>query len=277
MGVDGPFHDTVLRCPVCGASFSRRGNSLVCTGPKSHCYDMARSGYVHFAQRRPGGDSPEAVRARTVFLEAGYYERAAEELVKIVSSFRPSGTLLDAGCGEGYYTNRFARTGRYRVFGTDLSKPAVDHAARAAKREENGAFYFVSSLFGMPVADRSCDVVTSVFAPCAEGEFCRVLKDDGILVVAGAGEDHLLGLRQALYDTVSKSGEREDRPRAMRCLADGKIRYEITVRQEHIPSLFHMTPYYWKTSLRDAEKLQGLKELKTAVEFDYAVYGKGSF
>ena len=26
-----------------------------------------------------------------------------------------------------------------------------------------------------------------------------------------------------------------------------------------------------------AEKLQGLKELKTAVEFDYAVYGKGSF
>ncbi len=43
-------------------------------------------------------------------------------------SFR--GCLLDAGCGEGYYSIGLAASG-FAVMGFDLSKYAVDAAARA--------------------------------------------------------------------------------------------------------------------------------------------------
>ena len=48
----------------------------------------------------------------------------------------------------------------------------------------------------------------------------------------------------------------------------------INARQTQIQNLFAMTPYYWRTSPADAEKLRGLSELTTEVDMILSVYRK---
>jgi 23S rRNA (guanine745-N1)-methyltransferase len=53
------------------------------------------------------------------------------------------------------------------------------------------------------------------------------------------------------------------------------VRDEITVKgSEQISHLFSMTPYYWRTSPSDRQKLEALEELTTEIEFDLRVYIK---
>lgn len=269
-----------LRCPVCGADVredtTQGAGRLFCGGQRSHSFDFARSGYVHLAPRHSGGgDGKEAVRARTAFLSEGYYACAARALCELLAAYVPSGLVVDAGCGEGYYTNRAAASGPYAVWGFDLSREAVDAAAKAARREQSGARYAVASVFELPLADGVADAVINIFAPCAEVEFCRVLRPGGVLILLGAGERHLLGLKRALYDETYENTERADLPHGMRLCEQRIVRDTITVKgRDQIEHLFSMTPYYWRTSPGDKAKLQSLDELTTEIEFDCRVYVK---
>ena len=74
----------------------------------------------------------EMVKARTRFLSHGYYEPLQQALVQIVQRYQP-GVVIDAGCGEGYYTNRLQQE-ETNVIGFDLSKHAVDDTCKAKKR-----------------------------------------------------------------------------------------------------------------------------------------------
>jgi 23S rRNA (guanine745-N1)-methyltransferase len=194
-----------LRCPVCGASMQEDMNCgagvLYCLGTKKHTYDRARSGYVHLAPRHSGGgDAKEAVRARTAFLSAGYYRVAAEGVCELVRRYLPQGLIVDAGCGEGYYTGALATCGEgaYELLGFDLSRDAVDAAARAARRMGVPAHYAVASLFELPLADNSVDAIVNIFAPCAEGEFCRVLKPGGAAYFGGRGREASFGTQASV-------------------------------------------------------------------------------
>lgn len=275
-----------LRCPICKATFSLRGGetdqgsiSLVCSGTRRHCYDLSSSGYANFMPpgHTDGGDAKAAVRARTDFLNAGLYQAAAEKLEKVLQKYLPKekGVVLDAGCGEGYYTCLLAKHG-YSCVGFDLSKAAVDASAkRIARAEEGDAFFGVGSVFELPVADASCAAIVNIFAPCAEDEFFRVLSSGGILLVAYAGPCHLMGLKQALYETVKKNDERADLPKTMELIEEVQVKYSIAVEgQEQIQNLFAMTPYYWRTSPSDSEKLKGLERLETEVDMIFGVYRK---
>ena len=76
-----------------------------CLGAKTHCFDFARSGHLHLGGPHAGeGDTKEAVQARRAFLDAGYYQALSDKINELLDSI-PSETVLDAGCGEGYYTN----------------------------------------------------------------------------------------------------------------------------------------------------------------------------
>jgi 23S rRNA (guanine745-N1)-methyltransferase len=94
----------VLRCPVCGGELSGSENckSLLCNGAKRHCFDISAKGYVNLALNQSGsGDSREAVRSRTAFLNKGFYRPFADELLKALKKYTEGGVLVDAGCGEG--------------------------------------------------------------------------------------------------------------------------------------------------------------------------------
>lgn len=267
----------LLTCPVCGAEMKRTEDGRVCRclGERPHCYDFSKSGYLNLAgPRAKEGDLKEAVQARRAFLQAGYYQPLSEAVNTILRQIDAK-TVVDAGCGEGYYTNRMSAPDR-RVLGVDLSRAGIDLAARQAKAAQNGVAFVVGSLFELPVREGSIDAVTSLFAPCAEQEFARVLRTGGHLLLVGAGEHHLMGLKRAIYDQTYQNAGRADLPQSMEQVDRKRLTYTVTVKgQEQIEALFSMTPYYWRTSIKDKEKLRGLGELQTEVDFDIFLFRKG--
>lgn len=272
--------EQALRCPVCDAQMcvSDNGASLVCLGAKKHCYDFSASGYVNLCppSGSGGGDSKEAVRARTAFLNTGIYEPVAKGLRDTLVKYCSDGGLaVDAGCGEGYYSAFAAKSG-FSVFGADVSKFAVDAAAKRASRIGlDNTFFAAASVFELPLGDGTADAVINVFAPCAEKEYSRVLRSGGVLVVAWAGEKHLLGLKRAIYDNPYENIGRADLPTGLKKLSETHVSYETDiVGNEQIMSLFSMTPYYWRTSSSDKDKLLRIERLTTEIDVVLSVYEK---
>ena len=266
-----------LICPICEEVFAMHGSSLACE--RGHCFDIASAGYVNLASSKQagGGDSKPLVSARTAFLSAGYYERFSDEINKLAQKYAHSGVIVDAGCGEGYYSNRVAVAAEADVCGFDLSKFAVLAAAKAAKRNNINSTFAVAGIFDMPLRDECADMVINLFAPCAADEFSRVLKHGGYLIVAGAGERHLEGLKRVIYDTVTKNETRADLPDipSLSLVESARVSYNINIKQrEHIMALFSMTPYYYRTSESGRAALEATETLETVVDFDIFVYKK---
>ena len=275
---------SLIKCPICRAAMSRdeSGRCLRCAGEgKTHCFDVAAGGYVNLISgRAAGGDSREAVRARTAFLEGGYYAPIADAVTEIL---RDAGTLdgesviVDAGCGDGYYLNYMLGRLPGRGLGFDLSKFAVDHASKSARRQglSERSFYAVSSVFDLPIGDGCADAVINLFAPCVEREYCRVLRPGGLLVVVGAGEDHLYGLKQAIYDEVYRNDVRADLPIDLPLVLQRRVDFCVNLhRKEDIESLFSMTPYYYRTSPEGFARLRALDTLTTGAQVEIYVYRK---
>jgi len=264
-----------LSCPICQSKMTldAEGRVCRCLGIRSHCYDVARSGHLHLGGPQAGeGDTKDAVRARRAFLDAGYYQPLSDEINAMLNRIGAK-SVLDAGCGEGYYTNRMA-TDR-DVLGVDLSRAGIEYAAKRAKQLQTRAGFIVASLFSIPAPDASFDAVVNLFAPCAEAEFDRILKPSGHLLVVGAGERHLMGLKKVLYDNPYENPGRADLPTKMKLVDRQRVHTEITVTgSEMISALFSMTPYYWRTSRDDKEKLTQLDTLVTELDFDLFLYQK---
>lgn len=267
------FAEKYLKCPVCGENMTtgNEGHSLLClNAEKRHCFDIAKSGYVNFAGSS-GGDPKEAVTSRRRFLSLGHYAPAAEKVSELLRKYAEGETVADTGCGEGYYGKAISDGGN-PVIGFDLSKPAVE---AAAKLKMPNTFFAVAGINAMPLRDSSVGAVTNIFAPCFEEEFCRVLKKDGVLILVGAGPRHLMGLKKAIYEETPLNTERADLPRNMKLVEKSRLSYEITLlSKEEISDLFSMTPYSYRTSRESVEKLSALGSLVTEVEFDFYVYKK---
>ncbi len=123
--------------------------------------------------------------------------------------------------------------------------------------------------------DLAADAVINIFAPCAEDEYKRVLRDGGYLFVVGAGREHLMGLKRTIYEDVYENGERADLPTNMSHIEKIVSKHEICVEgQNDIEALFSMTPYYWRTSEADKDKLKSIYSLKTEIEFEINIYKK---
>ncbi len=275
-----------LRCPLCQSQMTvqlpangQGSVRLTCTGARAHSYDFSSSGHVNLLQaaQSGGGDSKQAVRARSEFLNLELYRPVADALCDTLCRYLPDKNrlVIDAGCGEGYYTARIAAEG-FSVAGADLSKFAVEAAARRAARQGiSHGLFAAASVFSLPFVDSAADAVVNVFAPCAETEFSRVLAPNGILVVVYAGREHLMGLKQALYETTKENDGRADLPQGLTLVEERQIRYDVTVcGRENLQNLFAMTPYYWRTSPADSEKLTLIDELTTPVDVMIAVYRK---
>jgi 23S rRNA (guanine745-N1)-methyltransferase len=137
------------------------------------------------------------------------------------------------------------------------------------------AILTTASVFELPVKDGVADAVVNIFAPCAEEEYSRILRDGGYLFVVGAGKDHLMGLKRAIYKDTYENGERADLPKNMTMVERQLVRFELeVVGKDDIAALFSMTPYYWRTSEADKEKLSELNTLRTEIEFEISIYRK---
>ena len=114
-------------CPVCGAALEPQGTAWRCV--QGHCFDVARQGYVNLLtvtqkHSRHPGDTREMVAARRAFLDAGWYAPIAKTLADLVRRFCPeTASVLDAGCGEGYYLSQLGWVPER--WGIDISRDAV--------------------------------------------------------------------------------------------------------------------------------------------------------
>ena len=275
------FNKAGLKCPICGAEVkldNETQKTIFCTGEKRHSYDLSSSGYVNLASPKQcgGGDTKSAVRARSAFLDGGYYAPVRDMLTSLLDEYLSKGaSVVDAGCGEGYYTLKVAESG-YFTMGFDISKFAVEAGAKRAKREGiDNVMFAVASIFELPLFDASCDAIVNIFAPCVEEEYSRVLKENGILIVVQAGKKHLLGLKNAIYDNTHENDVRADLPKSLSLISEKELFYEISISgNENIKNLFEMTPYYWRTSQNDAKKLECIEELTTEIDILFSVYKK---
>src|SRR5207244_11488172 len=98
-----------------------------------------------------------------------------------VISAAPNDIVLDAGCGEGFFLGSLARQTGFDAHGIDISIPAVDAAAR---RYPDCEWIVANADRLVPYSDRSFSIVLSITARMNAGEFRRVLRDDGRLIVA---------------------------------------------------------------------------------------------
>ncbi len=269
-----------LICPFCGLPLTREGMSLYC--PARHCFDLARSGYASLTRTSgTSGDDRNMVRARTEFLDQDYYRPFADAVLAAADGYH---TVVDAGCGEGYYSVRLARAG-HRVYGFDLSKAACDHAARRAKAagisaafpapdSVGQAFFGVAGISHLPIADGAADAVINLFAPVDEAEFTRILRPGGRLIIGGAAPRHLFEFKQAIYDTVYENEGRRDLPRGLIPEDHRRITCTFLCEGAHLRPLLAMTPYAFKTSPADAARLDRLDRLEITADFDIFIYRK---
>ena len=280
----------ILICPNCHGRLQQEGNAFVCK--HGHSFDLSASGYLHLlpsSQMRAKipGDNKQMVRARRDFLAKGYYQpisdmlnqEVAKQLTELSHRKASSLQILDAGCGEGYYTNRMVQFLEkqgldFSVVGLDISKFAVDAAAKAAKTLPHDRIqYGVASVFELPVKDHSCHAVTNLFAPVCIEEYRRVLKRGGVLVFAVTSTKHLWELKTSIYDEAYENEKVDHTYKGFRMIGKEKVHTTISLPcQEDIDNLFTMTPYYYKSSVETVDRLHHLGTLTTQIDVDIITY-----
>lgn len=186
----------MLLCPVrgCHLALTREERRVVC--PKGHSFDIARSGYINLLQpqerrSKHPGDTTAAVAARRRLHERGVTEPLLRAIGELTAA-GPGDIVLDAGCGDGFYLAGLAQHAGFEAHGVDISIPAVE---AAAKRYPACEWVVANADRFLPYSDRSFSIVLSITARMNAGEFRRVLRDDGRLLVALAAPEDLTELR----------------------------------------------------------------------------------
>jgi 23S rRNA (guanine745-N1)-methyltransferase len=207
-GAPGSNRAEKLLCPVrgCRLPLTRDERRLVCA--PGHSFDIARTGYVNLLQpqdrrSKQPGDTAAAVRARRRLHERGVTAPLLAAVSELIQVSRTD-SVLDAGCGEGFYLGSLARAFGFDAHGIDISIPAVDAAARSYPECE---WIVANADRFVPYADRSFTVVQSITARMNAGEFRRVLRDDGRLLVAVPSPEDLKELRGVGKDRVERTVE----------------------------------------------------------------------
>ena len=271
---------SLFRCPICGAPLTRGERAYTCPG--RHSYDISKEGYTHLLPANqtnsaaPGDDKGMAA-ARRDFLSKGYYQPLLNTLSsQILAHSNDCPAILDAGCGEGYYTAGVYQALRSagkkpQMAGIDISKFIL----RTAAKRERGIEFAVASSYHLPLHDGSVDILLNCFSPLAIDEFRRVLKPGGTFLYVVPAADHLWELKQVLYDRPYPNEEKETPYEGFQYEAIVPVEDTITLaNQTDIHNLFQMTPYYWKTPKSGSERLAALDTLTTRIAFRVHVFKK---
>lgn len=234
--------EDVLACPTCREPLALSGTSLRCS--RNHCFDIARQGYVNLlAHHKAAGpyDRDSFLNRRAVF-SSGLYDELVFALRNTITALGIEGAIVDAGCGEGFVSNRLADelatnapAAPIRLFSFDICKDAVRLAAGA---DRNGSIaWFVADLASIPLRDHCARGVLNVFSPANYPEFRRVLGQGGFLIKAVPTAKHFHEIREQIG---ASAPERKDysNERVLRHFSES-----CTMREHRtVTSTIHPTP-----------------------------------
>lgn len=272
----------ILACPLDQSPLKRVGNTWVCA--ENHSFDRARQGYINllpvqFKRSKDPGDSKAMVQARRTFLHRGHYQPISDALSAAITEL-PFGdrstdsnpiSILDAGCGEGYYLNRLKESigseAGWNLLGLDISKWAV----LAAAKSDPSLLWLVGTNAHLPIQAHRLDALLCLFGFPVYTEFERALKPGGYLIQLDPGPEHLIELRQALYERLEpfKTGNEP----AMACISRQSIRYQTTLASAAaIAELIQMTPHAFRAPPDAIERLTRKETLALTVDVQLVVY-----
>ena len=193
---------TAFACPICQEKPTLVASSLKCSN--HHSFDLSKFGYVNLAPqiKQSANYDKENFQNRQEILESGFYQAILEVVSDLLSNSKNAKTILDIGCGEGFYSRKLQESHPDKTFyAFDISKDSVQIAA---KSEPNWAVnWFVGDLSRLPLQDASMDILLDLFSPANYGEFRRVLSKDGILIKVIPTENHLKEIRQKVQDQLT--------------------------------------------------------------------------
>lgn len=193
---------TIFSCPFCQENLVLVETSLKCSN--RHSFDLSKFGYVNLAPqiKQSANYDKENFQNRQQILEAGFYQAILEVVSGLLSNSKNAKTILDIGCGEGFYSRKLQERNPDKTFyAFDISKDSVQIAA---KSEPNWAVnWFVGDLARLPIKDASMDILLDIFSPANYGEFRRVLSKDGILIKVIPTKNHLKEIRQKVQDQLT--------------------------------------------------------------------------
>ena len=237
---------TAFACPICQENLTLVESSLKCNN--RHSFDLAKFGYVNLAPqiKQSANYDKENFQNRQQILEAGFYQAILEGVSDLLEANPSAKTVLDIGCGEGFYSRKLQETHSDKTFyAFDISKDSVQIAA---KSEANWAVnWFVGDLARLPLQDASMDILLDIFSPANYGEFRRVLSKDGILIKVIPTENHLKEIRQKVQDQLTnKDYSNQDIKNHFQehftILSSQTASLTKTITANHLQALLSMTP-----------------------------------
>ena len=237
---------TAFACPICQENLTLVETSLKCCN--RHSFDLAKFGYVNLAPqiKQSANYDKENFQNRQQILEAGFYHAILETASDLLANSDTSTTVLDIGCGEGFYSRKLQESHPDKTFyAFDISKDSVQIAT---KSEPNWAVnWFVGDLARLPIKDASMDILLDIFSPANYGEFRRVLSKDGILIKVIPTENHLKEIRQKVQDQLtnkdySNQDIKEHFQENFTILSNQTASLTKTITTEQLQSLLSMTP-----------------------------------
>ena len=237
---------SVFACPICRENLTLVESSLKCEN--RHSFDLAKFGYVNLAPqiKQSANYDKENFQNRQQILEAGFYQAILEAVSDLLSNSKNAKTILDIGCGEGFYSRKLQESHSDKTFyAFDISKDSVQIAA---KSEPNWAVnWFVGDLARLPIKDASMDILLDIFSPANYGEFRRVLSKDGILIKVIPTENHLKEIRQKVQDQLTnKDYSNQDIKNHFQehftILSSQTASLTKTITAEQLQALLSMTP-----------------------------------
>lgn len=259
-----------LICPLCAQSLSVNAQGISCAN--RHQYDRAKEGYfnllpVQHKNSREPGDAKQQLQARRAFLQAGFFSPLLQKLQQLIPADAQS--FLDIGCGEGYFTKGISDAFTAAdVYGLDIAKAGV---RLAAKQLDNKITYVVASSYTLPMADASMDIITRIYAPSKDEELKRVLKPKGKLIIVTPGENHLLALRQYIYQEL-RPHPKPQPPEGFIEHTQQQLTFALDVPSgEHTRALLQMTPFAWRLKPAMSEQIIA-NGLKDTADFQLSVY-----
>ncbi|HHG7664436.1 TPA: putative RNA methyltransferase [Streptococcus pneumoniae] len=237
---------TAFACPICQENLTLLETNFKCCN--RHSFDLAKFGYVNLAPqiKQSANYNKENFQNRQQILEAGFYQAILDAVSDLLASSKTTTTILDIGCGEGFYSRKLQESHSEKTFyAFDISKDSVQIAT---KSEPNWAVnWFVGDLARLPIKDANMDILLDIFSPANYGEFRRVLSKDGILIKVIPTENHLKEIRQRVQDQLtnkeySNQDIKEHFQEHFTILSSQTASLTKTITAEQLQALLSMTP-----------------------------------
>lgn len=263
---------TAFACPICQENLTLLETNFKCCN--RHSFDLAKFDYVNLAPqiKQSANYDKENFQNRQQILEAGFYQAILDAVSDLLASSKTTTTILDIGCGEGFYSRKLQESHSEKTFyAFDISKDSVQIAA---KSEPNWAVnWFVGDLARLPIKDANMDILLDIFSPANYGEFRRVLSKDGILIKVIPTENHLKEIRQRVQDQLtnkeySNQDIKEHFQEHFTILSSQTASLTKTITAEQLQALLSMTPLLFHV---DQSKIDWSKLTEITIEAEILV------